>query len=236
MDLGVRQIRTAGRGSGSIELTLPTDLRDLVGVPCRIILHDGSRPDIVLQPDLQTAHRAFSALWQAMAATLLPEDARPPALSLAAFGFGLQPRSSGGGMPFLCWRDGLALAASPPHAADAVSRTVAALGHALAAPLDIDPALASGFGAACGFMLCGVPATSDAQETCDLAALHLGQPNVAPPLTCASDALGNPFWHLAAPLLAATASLFAGWTADPSGQATLRAARRRSRTIEMSGD
>ena len=139
-------------------------------------------------------------------------------------------------MPFLCWRDGLALAASPPHAAGAVSRTLAALGHALAAPLDINPALASGFGAACGYLLCGVAATSDAQEACDLAALHLGQPNVAPPLSCAGDAMGDAFWRLAAPLLAATAELFAGWTADPSGHAMLRAAWRRGRTIEMSGD
>lgn len=236
MDLGVRQIRTAGKGSGSIELTLPTDLRDLVGVPCRIILRDGSRPDIVLQPDLQTAHRAFSALWQAMAATLLREGANPPALPVAAFGFGLQPRSSGGGTPFLCWRDGLALAASPPHEAGAVSRTVAAFGHALASALDIDPALASGFGAACGFMLSGILATCDAQEACDLAALHLGQSNVPPPLNRAGDAMGSAFWRLAGPSLAATADLFAGWSMDPSGHATLRAAWRRSRTIEMGGD
>ena len=53
MDLGVRQIRSAGKGSGSIELTLPADLRDLVGLQCRIMLRDGSRPDIVLQPDLR---------------------------------------------------------------------------------------------------------------------------------------------------------------------------------------
>ncbi len=234
MDLGVRQIRTAGRGSGSIELTLPTDLRDLVGLPCRIILRDGSRPDIVLQPDLQTAHRAFAALWQAMAATLLREDANTPALPLTAFSFGLQPRTSSGGMPFLSWRDGLALAASPPHEAGAVSRTVAAFGHALADALKIDPALASGFGAACGFMLSGVPATSDAQEACDLAALHLGQPTVAPPLNHAGDAKGSVFWRLAVPLLMATAHLFIGWSMNQSDHAMLRAAWRHGRTIEMS--
>lgn len=233
MDLGVRQIRTSGKGSGSIELTLPADLRDLVGVPCRIILRDGSRPDIVLQPDLQTAHRAFSALWRAVATTLLRNDANPPALPLAAFGFGLQPRAGDGGMPFLCWRDGLALAAPPPHAAGAVSRTVAAFCHALAAPLGIDPALASGFGAACGTLLSGVPATSDAQEARDLAALHLDQPNIAPPLAYAGDAMGDAFWRLGAPLLTAIAELFAGWTTDPSAHATLRAVLRRGRSSAM---
>ena len=224
MDLGVRQIRTAGKGSGSIELTLPADLRDLVGLPCRIILRDGSRPDIVLQPDLQTAHRAFSGLWRAMAATLLHDDAGPPALPLAAFGFGLQQRTGIGGMPFLCWRDGLALAAPPPHEAGAVSRTVAAFGHILAATLGIDPALASAFGAVCGYLLSGVPAIFDAQEACDLAALHLGLLNVAPPLTPASDTTDSAFWHLAAPLLSAAADLFVDWTTDPSGHPTLRAA------------
>ena len=139
-------------------------------------------------------------------------------------------------MPFLYWRDGLALAAPPPHAAGALSRTVAAFCHVLAATLNIDPVLAGGFGAACGHVLSGAPATSDTQEACDLAALHLDQPNVAPPLTCHGDAMGNAFWRLAAPLLTATADLFANWTTNPSAHASLRAAWRRGRSIEMSGD
>jgi hypothetical protein len=231
MDLGVRQIRTAGKGSGSIELTLPTDLRDLVGLPCRITLRDGSRPDIVLQPDLQRAHTAFSALWQPMALLLLRDGAPFP---LAAFGFGLHPRPGAGAAPFLCWRDGLLLAAPPPHESAAVSRTLGAFGHALAAPLDIAPALAAGFGAACGYLLSGNPASSDGQEACDLAAAHL--PHARPPLAANAGAVDPDFWRRAAPVLAGIADLFVGWTADPSGYATLRAAWRRGRSIEMSGD
>ena len=237
MDLGVRQIRTAGKGSGSIELTLPADLRALVGLPCRITLRDGSRPDIVLQPDLRGALSAFAVIWAGMVATLLRHDADPPSLPLPAFSFGLQPRPGGGELPFLCWRDGLTLAADPPHDPAAVSRTIAAFGQVLADSLDIVPALAPGFGAACGYLLAGVPATSDGQEACDLAATALHRlHDTPPPLHTTDGDLSGAFWERAAPLLSATADLFAGWSADPIAHAALRAAWRRGRTIEMSGD
>jgi hypothetical protein len=237
MDLGVRQIRTAGKGSGSIELTLPADLRALVGLPCRIMLRDGSRPDIVLQPDLRGALSAFSLLWTAMAGILLRQDADPPSLPLPAFSFGLQPRAGGGGLPFLCWRDGLALAASPPYDPATLARTIAAFGLVLASDLEIAPALAAGFGAACGYLLCGAPANADGQEACDLAAAALHRTHQAQaPLASIEGALDDDVWHRAAPLLIATADLFAAWTADPAAHIALRAAWRRGRTIEMSGD
>lgn len=237
MDLGVRQIRTAGKGSGSIELTLPADLRALVGLPCRIMLRDGSRPDIVLQPDLRGALSSFSALWTAMAGVILREDADPPSLPLPAFSFGLQPRAGGGDLPFLCWRDGLTLAAPPPYDPAAISRTIAAFGQVLAADLKIAAALAAGFGAACGYLLAGVAANVDGQEACDLAAAALHRTIEAPTQRASVDGfLGDDFWRQAAPLLWATTDLFAAWTADPTAHAALRAAWRRGRTIEMSGD
>jgi hypothetical protein len=252
MDLGVRHIRTAGKGSGSIELTLPAELRDLVGLPCRIVLRDGSRPDIVLQPDLQRALIAFATLWQAMARGLLRDGVAsaggedPPKLPVAAFGFGLQPRSGASDRPFLCWRDGLVLAGPAPHDPAAVSRTLAAFGHALSGPLHIAPALAAGFGAACGYLVCGVPAHADGQEACDLAAAalqgrlaidasHEGAGHDGTPADAPWDAMSEVFWRRAGPLLTAAAELFVGWSADPAAHATLRAAWRRGRSIEMSG-
>jgi hypothetical protein len=218
-----------------------------VGLPCRITLRDGSRPDIVLQPDLQIAHRAFAAVWQAMAAALRHDLAAAPrqgmaaaprqddqAFPLTAFSFGLHPRTGGGEMPFLCWRDGLLLAAPAPHDPDAVARTLAACGHAMAATIGLAPGLASVFGAACGYLLAGVPAGPDGQEASDLVTLYL--PITEPPLVTISNVMDATFWDLAAPLLTATVELFAGWTADPSSHATLRAAWRRGRSIEMSGD
>jgi hypothetical protein len=236
MELGVRQIRTAGKGSGSIELTLPAELRDLVGLPCRVMLRDGSRPDIVLQPDLRRAHEAFTALWQAVAAALAREDADVPPFPLASFAFGLHPRPGGGELAFLCWRDGLALAGPPPHDPAAVSRTMAALGHAMAPALCIAPGLATGFGAACGYVVSGVLPTPDAQEACDLtaAALRLGRDSIQSEF-CARGVMNDAFWRHAGPLLSATSDLFQAWTADPSSHATARSAWRRGRSIEMSG-
>lgn len=64
MYLGIRRIRSAGRTSGSIEITLPTDLQFLEGVECRLMVRDGSCPEIVLQPDLSAAQSLFHTLWQ----------------------------------------------------------------------------------------------------------------------------------------------------------------------------
>jgi hypothetical protein len=64
MYLGTRRIRSAGRTSGSIEITLPAQLQILEGVECRLMVRDGSRPEIVLQPDLSAAQSLFHTLWQ----------------------------------------------------------------------------------------------------------------------------------------------------------------------------
>lgn len=239
MYLGVRQIRTAGKGSGSIELTLPADLRDLVGLPCRILLRDGSRPDIVLQPDLARAQATFASLWDRMAEALLHESA-DAGFPLTVFAFGLQPREGTGETPFLSWRDGLVLSGTAPHEPAATARSFAGFGQAMAADLHIAPALARGFGVACGYLVGGVPPSGDWQEACDLTAAGLrgrfrpGAP-LAAALGCAEGVTGALFWEHAAPLLTAVTELFVDWTADPSIHATLRAAWRRGRSIEMSG-
>ena len=64
MYLGIRSIRSAGRNSGSIEITLPTQLQVLEGTDCRLIVRDGGQPEIVLQPDLSAPHRFIKDLWQ----------------------------------------------------------------------------------------------------------------------------------------------------------------------------
>ena len=64
MDLGMRKIRSAGRTSGSIEITLPALLQFLEGVECRLVVRDGPRPEIVLQTDLSPAQDLLQELWQ----------------------------------------------------------------------------------------------------------------------------------------------------------------------------
>lgn len=63
MYLGKRSVRSAGRTSGSIEITLPAKLQLLAGVDCHLIMRDGPRPEIALQPDLASAHALFRDMW-----------------------------------------------------------------------------------------------------------------------------------------------------------------------------
>jgi|GEM_PF-3185658 hypothetical protein len=233
MDLGTRQIRTAGKGSGSVELTLPGKLRRLVGLPCRILLHDGERPDIVLQPDMAQARDAFMALWRSLALALLGEPA--PEFPAAAFSFGLLPRHGAPDSPYLCWQDGLALGAGAAEP-EAVARSIAACADQMAADLAIAPALAGPFGAVCGFSAIGRMAFPEWQVHCDVAASALAghaawQPGRA--FATTPDTRSAAFWSLLSPGLCAVAELFGAWSQPGSAYPDLRAAWRRGRAIEL---
>ena len=59
-----RKVRSAGRTSGSIEITLPPEMQVLEGIECRLLLRDGARPEIVIQPDISIAKIVFMDLWE----------------------------------------------------------------------------------------------------------------------------------------------------------------------------
>lgn len=59
-----RKVRSSGRTSGSIEITLPPEMHALEGIECRLILCDGARPEIVIQPDVSLAEIIFADLWE----------------------------------------------------------------------------------------------------------------------------------------------------------------------------
>jgi len=63
MHIGARRVRSAGKASGSIEITLPPELTPLEGVVCNILLRDGARPEIVLKPELTPAAYIFARVW-----------------------------------------------------------------------------------------------------------------------------------------------------------------------------
>jgi hypothetical protein len=243
MDLGTRQIRTSGKGSGSVELTLPGELRRLVGLPCRILLHDGERPDIVLQPDLTRARQAFAQLWQALSQVLLggPAPNSPELLSpdlefpAAAFVFGLLPRHGAPDSPYLCWQDGLALAAGAAEP-EAVARSIAACAQKMAGELGITPALAAPFASVCGFAAIGTVAFPEWQLHCDIASAALASHAAWRPgemFVEAPDTRSPMFWVALKPPLCAVAELFAAWSLPGSAYPALRTAWRRGRSIEM---
>jgi hypothetical protein len=255
MDLGVRQIRTSGKGSGSVELTLPRELRHLVGLPCRITLHDGVRPDIVLQPDLTAAFDALSYIWRAVLRACAEDGAARGAerFPAAAFAFGLRPLPAAPGTPYLSWQDGLAVASGAAQAgqdeAGAAARCIAACATQYAAEIDIAAGLAAPFGAVCGFLACGTLAYPAWQEACDIAASQWHGAPAPGRQDCAlagriawqpgaawrtvQDALCDRFWRIAAPGLVRSARLFAGWSAPGSAYPALCAAWRRGRSIEL---
>ena len=84
MYLGTRRVRSAGRTSGSVEVTLPVQLSVLQGVECRLVIRDGARPELVLEPELGEAQAFFRDMWQKLA--LEPVDVDEiGALAAAAF-------------------------------------------------------------------------------------------------------------------------------------------------------
>jgi len=84
MQLGNRRIRSAGRNSGSVEITLPAMLQALEGTMCQLIVRDGPRPEIVLQPDFTAAQAIFQTLWHKIQVGL-GEIGDLPDFSLADF-------------------------------------------------------------------------------------------------------------------------------------------------------
>jgi hypothetical protein len=208
MDLGVRHIRTAGKGSGSVELTLPATFRRLVGLPCRILLHDGEQPDIVLQPELSAARAVFGVVWRSLAVVLIGAPA--PDFDACSFSFGLLPQQGPAEAGYLCWQDGLALAAGSV-ATSAAGRVVATCGEKLAADVGVSDELASSFGA-----VCRNPGWRPG-------AAYLAYPDI-----CSSD-----FWAALSPALAAASELFATFSLPGSAYPALHAAWRRGRSIEL---
>jgi len=235
MELGVRQIRTAGKGSGSIELTLPSALRQLVGLPCRITLHDGERLDILLRPDLTAATAAFATIWRSLARVFARDLAgAADHFPTGAFAFGLLPRRGLAGAPYLCWQDGLALSLGNPEQA-AIARSIAACATHLSGGLGISADLGDAFGAACGFLAGGRMMFAEWHAPCDIVASQMSscvwQPGAA--LANSSCVTSDQFWSQFTPGITACADLFAAWSLSGSAYPALRAAWLRGRSIEL---
>lgn len=70
MELTRRRIRASGRTTGSVEVTLPRELRALQGLECNVTVRDGEAPEIVLVPDLSPALAAIAGIWKALRQSL----------------------------------------------------------------------------------------------------------------------------------------------------------------------
>ena len=163
MYLGSRKIRSAGRTSGSIEITLPPVLQALQGVECHLIVRDGPRPEIVLQTDLSEAHALFRELWQKLCLGL-GEIGELGDLPLAGFSLALFTPHHWQERPPLAYADALAVLrhragqANHCRASEALVRLLAFLAVAAAYRLGLKNALALAFGDAVAYITTGTPA------------------------------------------------------------------------------
>jgi hypothetical protein len=234
MDLGVRSIRSSGAGSGSVEITLPAALRPLLGVPCRVSLRDGHRPEIVLTPDFRPAISAFADLWAKLSVAFGAECCSG-GLPIGEFGVSLGQTKEQGAAS-LALLDGLALAGAPPHDPAAFARVTAGLAARLALALEIDPDFAREFAAATAYVVTGIVNSTSCREICDIVAVLLRPMRAEAGSAFArlgEDATSPALWReLAGPLQAVRAH-FLAWSRDPIERHTLGAAWRRGLSLEL---
>lgn len=158
MYLGSRRVRSAGKTSGSIEITLPVDLEVLEGVECRLILRDGPRPEIILQPDVSPAQTLFRALWEKLRVGL-SGFADIGEFSSSDFSLAFFPPRHWQEQPPLAYADALAVLREEVGTEGldpgALARLVAFLAVAAAYRLDLRGSLAAGFGESVAYLMTG---------------------------------------------------------------------------------
>lgn len=161
MYLGARRIRSAGRTSGSIEITLPTDLQVLEGIECRMVVRDGARPEIVLQPDLSEAQALYARLWR-MLQVGLAEIGEIGEFDASEFTMALFPPRHWRLHPPLAYSDALAVLQAggdgETMGAEALSRLLAFMALRAARQLGLEERFAVAFGDATAYLMTGTPA------------------------------------------------------------------------------
>jgi len=247
MYLGIRKIRSAGRTSGSIEITLPTLLQVLEGVKCRLMVRDGPRPEIVLQPDLAAAQNLFQTLWQKIRMGL-GEIGELPEFSMADFTLAFFPPRHWQDHPPLAYADALAVlrqrgpTPSPGSAPsrngnrdtqgeEALCRLLAFLAVAAGYRLGLGGALALAFGDAVAYLVTGAPAGLGTDFERGMAhQTFWGEGRAQQPL-------GSPFddqvWQQARPGFRRVYEQFHSWQEDPAAYAAARDKWYRALTMEM---
>ena len=103
-----RKVRSSGRTSGSIEITLPPEMHALEGIECRLILCDGARPEIVIQPDVSLAELIFADLWEQLRIAF-NQIGEIGDFALSDFNVSFLPPRHWHDRPPLSYRDGLAI-------------------------------------------------------------------------------------------------------------------------------
>lgn len=236
MYLGTRKVRSAGRTSGSIEITLPSRLQPLQGLNCRLVVRDGLQPEIVLQPDLAASQEIFHICWQKLASGL-GEIGDIGDFALADFTLTLFPATHwhhGQERPPLAYTDALVLSPHPARQAnrhpETVARLLASLAVAAAYRLNLRQRLAFAFGDAIAYLVTGVPVGLGTEFERGIAHQLFWNNGQAPPLP--TSVLDDRLWQKAQLSLPRVYDHFCAWQADPAAYTTAREKWYRALAVE----
>ncbi len=234
MLLGTRTIRSAGRTSGSIEITLPGGLHALTGVACRVVLRDGPRPEIVLQPELSTVARYLASLWEKVRLGL-GADEGSEGFTLADFTLALRPPRYWKDHPPLAYVDVLTAMQEREEGRQgeslALARVISGLAAAVGRNLGLDTPLALPFGEAVSALMTGAAAGvgADFERAVTLGPAH-GEGNRSPGRGSLSD---RGTWLAARPALIGIYERFREWQENPAAYRAARDNWYRALRVEM---
>lgn len=234
MYLGERRIRSAGRSSGSIEITLPARLHVLEGVKCALAMRDGLRPEIVLQPDLSEACALFGQLWENVRLGLAAvEDIDE--FSLARFAPAFFPPAHWRDRPPLAYADALEVLQGSRGQEErwraAVSRLLAFIAVGAGHRLGLEGGLAVAFGDAVAYLSTGLPAGLGTDFERGMA--HRLCWGAGPTPRWHGSPLDETVWRQARSGLRAVYWQFHAWQMNPASHNADREKWYRALTVEM---
>lgn len=219
MQFGQRNIRSSGRGSGSVEITLPVDLAVMESVACGIELRDGLMPEIVLRADLSFLLPLFEAVWQRLALGFEPvgdiESFREGDYVLGLFaehGFSARPCLAYADA-LLVWRHATADGAgAAPRLLEAFARMFEAMATVAGMRLGLSPAMSALLGNQIAYAATGAPVAS-----LDLFARSSLSDVSGTIGWCEGQPLSEGCWLTVQPVLKRLFLRVAEWDADDSG-------------------
>jgi hypothetical protein len=216
MYLGMGKIRSAGRTSGSIEITLPPALQVFIGLGCRVVVRDGLQPEIVLQPDLESARALLNKLWQKLSLALGGSNTVDDFIASAFMLTLLSPRQSLRGLP-LAYADAFSLTrSSEEHRAsdvEALARILSVLAAAIGRGLGLQQAFVLGFGDAVAYVITQASAGFGTDFERSMAAGLCRQAQLDRPASVSP--LDDEFWLECEPALRRIYAQFLAWQNNP---------------------
>jgi len=223
MALERRRIRSAGRTTGSVEITLPVELQILEGIECEVLVRDGVRPEIVLRPNVSVAQALFAKLWQQLRLGL-QRVGEIGDFDLSHFNVALLPPRHWYDKPPLSYQDALTVLfhlkenrdSALVNNSDAMSRLVTFLAVNAGYRLGLEGQFAMAFGDAVGYLVSGVGSGqgTDFERNMALSAFGGGEKVVAGEIGSLSF---DGHWEEAGEGLERVFAQFREWKEDPEG-------------------